>query len=228
MFFKLVTLLTLARSVTFSTTDARLRWVHLEQNNWESEGLIHRRDNPDPPKLASDFLKLSAPRPRRFNFEQNQWEIEGLMIHRWDKPKLPKLGATFWLFRSYTVACDKKGTLNLGSWLLLGKPCGYFIPDQPVQCSDGVKMDSPRADSMWKSPLNTTNCWSTCNTYPRAVEGECEFPEENKRWLKWRVFDLEEKDPSTIPEPKPYYPRETPFPSAKLEILNGVPIQGFA
>jgi hypothetical protein len=163
-------------------------------------------------------LSLLAGRYRSMNPTQNQWEVEDFRIHRFDKPGRPKLTAEFYLYRTRIVPpCSMPK--DLGRLLLLamiGETCGYFVPDQPILCSDG-------GTSRWQNPLHTKNYWSTCETYPRAVEGEQKVPEERKRWLKWRMIDLKEK---SVPNPR-LPQQEIPFKSAKLEFINGIPLQRY-
>jgi len=175
-------------------------------------------------------LSMLAGRYRSMNPTQNQWEVEEFIIHRFNKPGRPKLMAQFYLYRSRIVPpCSLQK--DFGRLLLLamiGETCGYFVPDQPILCRDGVYNQlAGGTTSYWQNPLNTKNYWSTCETYPRAVEGEQEVPEERKRWLKWRMIDLKEKSLPNPPESQPAHLRELPFKSAKLEVINGIPLKRY-
>jgi hypothetical protein len=174
-------------------------------------------------------LSILAGRYRSMNPTQNQWEVEDFRIHRFDKPGRPKLMAEFWLYRSRIVPpCSlQKDAFRLFLLAMIGETCGYFVPDQPIQCRDGFYYQMVGGTSYWQNPLNTKNYWSTCESYPRAVEGEQEVPEERKRWLKWRMIDLKEK---SLPNPlasQPAHLREVPFQSAKLEVMNGIPLKRY-
>jgi len=156
-------------------------------------------------------------RPRSVNSKVNQWEIEYIVLRRWREA--PNIGARFTLYRSYYQECPK-GVSGLaivfgGASLL----CGYVIPDEPIVCSAGIAYDG-RALT-WRP----TTSWFTCDDQPRAVEGEKEISNERKEWLKWRVIALEELDTKAIPEPKPDYAGKLPFKSAKLQVMNGVPLK---
>lgn len=177
--------------------------------------------------LVLHFTSIhGTPRPRRFSLQQNQWEIEHLTLQRWNRPGFPSVGAQFWLYRSYNVSCNLSGGLEgVLPLLFAGEMCGYFVPDNPVACVDGIKVYSDDPDNIWQSTPISSNYWSTCNSYPRAVEGEGEFTEDKKKWLKWRVFDLVEDDLQIIHSPKAREAGESRFISAKFEIVNGVPLK---
>jgi hypothetical protein len=175
-------------------------------------------------------ISMLAGRYRSMNPMQNQWEVEDFRIHRFDKPGRPNLMAQFYLYRSRIIPPCPLKTDMLRFFLLAmaGETCGYFVPDQPILCRDGVyNQMAAGGTTHWQNPLNTKNYWSTCDTYPRAVEGEEQVPEEKKRWLKWRMIDLKEKSLPNPPESQPAHLREIPFKSAKLEVINGVPLKRY-
>jgi hypothetical protein len=174
-------------------------------------------------------LSTLAGRYRSMNPTQNQWEVEDFRIHRFDKPGRPKLMAEFHLYRTRIIPpCSlEKDAFRFMLLGMVGEACGYFVPDQPILCRDGVYNQMAGGTSYWQNPLNTKNYWSTCETYPRAVEGEQEVPEERKRWLKWRMIDLKEKSLPNPPESQPAHLREVPFKSAKLEVINGIPLKRY-
>jgi hypothetical protein len=76
---------------------------------------------------------------------------------------------------------------------------------------------------------NTNSSWSSCDRYHRAVEGEEEVPEERKQWLRWRIVDLQERSPtnSGVSKPEESWREKIPFISAKLEVVNGIPIKQY-
>lgn len=157
-------------------------------------------------------------RPRSVN-KFNQWEFEYINLHRYSWKETPNVGARFTLYRSYNQECPNGGSglaMVLGGGSLL---CGHVIPDEPVVCSAGIAFDGP------PSPWKPTASWFTCDDQPRAVEGEKEISNERKEWLKWRVIDLEELDRKSLPEPKPGYAGALLFKSAKLQVVNGVPLK---
>jgi hypothetical protein len=171
-------------------------------------------------------LSILAGRYRSLNLTQNQWEVEDFIIHRFDKSGRPKLMAEFQLYRTRIVPpCglqkDFDRFLLLG---MVGETCGYFVLDQPIQCRDGLYNQMVG----WQNPLNIKNYWSTCDTYPRTVEGEQEVPEERKRWLKWRMIDLNENILPIPPASQAAYLREAPSRSANLEVVNGIPLKMYA
>jgi hypothetical protein len=174
-------------------------------------------------------LSTLAGRYRSMNPTQNQWEVEDFRIHRFDKPGRPKLMAEFYLYRTRIVPpCSlQKDADRFFLLAMVGETCGYFVPDQPILCRDGVYNQMAGGTSHWQNPLNTKNYWSTCETYPRAVEGEQEVPEERKRWLKWRMIDLKENSLPNPRVPQPAHLREVPFKSAKLEVINGSPLKWY-
>jgi hypothetical protein len=168
-------------------------------------------------------LSFAYPQPpRRMSTLFNAWEMEGLSFQRWNRSTSPNMGAIFMLYRSYYKKC--MGPLSPWILLLTGEPCDtWVIPDTPIFCRGGIKAvaNDPPLDS------NPNSSWFTCDRYHRAVEGEEEVPEERKQWLKWRIFDLQERDPAKTQIPKPEEPwrKQIPFKSAKLEIVNGIPIK---
>src|ERR1700748_3125519 len=106
-------------------------------------------------KLVASFVfvlhftpTLGSPRPRRHNYEHNLWEIEQFSLQRWNRTGFPAVGAEFSLYRSYHVPCNLPGD-GLFALLLAGETCGYFVPDNPVACKDGIKTYSDDPDNIW-------------------------------------------------------------------------------
>jgi hypothetical protein len=155
------------------------------------------------------------PNSSRFiNLRYNQWEIEDLHLKRWNRSTSPKIGAAFNLYRSYYNNCST-GPGSLLGVAITGRVCGaWVVPDTPVSCEIGIA--SWGTDPPWNP--DRTSRWLTCDTYPRAITGDEEVSEEKKKWLKWRIFDLQERDQAVTPV-------EKQFISAKLEIVNGIPIK---
>jgi hypothetical protein len=174
-------------------------------------------------------LSALAGRYRSMNPTLNQWEVEGFRVHRFNKSGRPKLTAEFQLYRSRIIPpCSMQKDMDRFLLLgMVGETCGYFVPDQPVLCRDGVYRQTAGGVSHWQNPSNAQNYWSTCETYPRAIEGEQDVSEERKRFLKWRMIDLEEGEWSSSQASLPELQREIPFKSAKLEVLNGVPLKKY-
>ena len=163
--------------------------------------------------LSSGYLYPNA--SRLTNPRYNQWEIEEIALLRWNRSNSPQLGASFNLYRSYYNNCST-ATLSALNYILTGTYCGaWVVPDTPINCKIGLVRWKAN-DPPWNP--DPTSDWFTCDTYVRAVEGDEEVSEEKKKWLKWRIFDLQERDPAVTPA-------ERQFISAKLEIVNGIPIK---
>jgi len=158
------------------------------------------------------------PNSSRFKSSRyNIWEVEDFYIKRWDESTSLEYGAAFNLYRSYYNNCSTGPGSILGV-LLTGIMCGtWMVPDTPVTCQMG------NATWVTNPPWNPgrTSSWSTCDTHLRAVEGDEEVSEEKKKWLKWRIVDLQERDQAATPAAKQ-------FISAKLEIVNGIPIKPYS
>ena len=163
--------------------------------------------------LSSSYLYPNT--SRLTNPYYNQWEIEELTLLRWNRSTSPEMGASFNLYRSYHNNCSIGPGSGL-NYVLTGTLCGaWVVPDTPINCKIGLvrwRGDDP--------PWNPepTSSWFTCDIHPRAIEGDEEVSEEKKKWLKWRIFDLQERDQAVTPVGKQ-------FISAKLEIVNGIPIK---
>jgi hypothetical protein len=162
--------------------------------------------------LSSSYVYPNS--SRLTNFHYNQWEIEDIHLQRWNRSTSPEIGAAFSLYRSYHNKCGTGAGSLLGK-LVTGTWCGaWVVPDTPISCQIGIATWG--TDPPWNP--DRTSSWFTCDTYPRAVEGDEEVSEEKKKWLKWRIFDLQERDQAVTPATKQ-------FISAKLEIVNGIPIK---
>jgi hypothetical protein len=143
------------------------------------------------------------------NRTHNTWRIEGLGFKKISHGT--RIEPIFYLYRSYFFPCPKIETI------FMGLPCGWVIPDTPVQCGfEGDAID--RKESV--------NGWFSCQEYPRAVEGEREVSEQAKKWLKWRILDFKESQGTKSADLVPLRP-EVPFRSLRLEIVNGIPIKQY-
>lgn len=134
------------------------------------------------------------------------------MFRRWKNASAPfQMSATFNLYRSYPIKCGDGVYVPPYDWLMCGS---WMIPDTPIECMEGVDRFNYKAP--WT--LSSNSSWFTCNKYLRLPEGDEELTEEKKKWLKWRIYDLQER-----------YNAEsanvTQFVSAKLEIFNGIPVK---
>ena len=118
-------------------------------------------------------LSTLAGRYRSMNPTQNQWEVEDFRIHRFDKPGRPKLMAEFHLYRSRIVPpCSlQKDADRFFLLAMVGETCGYFVPDQPILCQDGIPNLIPGGTSRWQNPLHTKNYWSTCGNLSSGRRG---------------------------------------------------------
>jgi hypothetical protein len=162
-------------------------------------------------------LSFAIDEHSRVNPSQNQWKIEDFYFQRlWETS--PNVAMKFQLYRSYHQGCGDPFLSLLG---IKPGPCGYIIPDYPVSCSSGI------IPATYISKLPSRTEWSTCDSYPKGVEGEKDFPEEKKQWLKWRVYDLVESDLKTFITPTSNDIPPIPFESLKLQIINGVPLKEY-
>jgi hypothetical protein len=168
--------------------------------------------------LSSSYLYPNS--SRLINPHYNQWEIEDILLQRWNRSTSPEIGAAFNLYRSYYNNCSTIpgplfGLVGLLELALTGNVCSaWVVPDTPVSCQIGIATWG--TEPPWNPDRNSS--WFTCDTHPRAVEGDEEVSEEKKKWLKWRIFDFQERDQAVTPATKL-------FISAKLEIVNGIPIK---
>jgi hypothetical protein len=155
--------------------------------------------------LAQSSLPTVMPIDRTKNIT-NRWKVMGPELRRTGGAN-PRIGASFSLFRSYYEPCPED-EFSEGMRVY---PCGWLVPNNPIACSG-----DPSG--------NTTNQWHTCTQYPKAVEGEQQVLPERQKWLRWRVFDLEES--VMPPNPMPGYGVSdslSPFLNVKFEFVNGVP-----
>jgi hypothetical protein len=151
------------------------------------------------------------------NRTHNTWRIEALGFNKTSYGTTPRIEPVFFLYRSYFSPCPQLETLT---WLYLGLPCGWIIPDTPIQCG----WEGPRGDAI--DGKESVNGWSSCQEYFRAVEGEREMSEQAKKWLKWRILDFKESRGTKSADLVPLRP-EVPFRSLRLEIVNGIPIKQY-
>ncbi|KAF2664694.1 hypothetical protein BT63DRAFT_443741, partial [Microthyrium microscopicum] len=185
--------------------------------------------------LVASYFKLSKSQktsgnretPRRiFPNSDNQWEIEYVQLKKWADPKgaAPEVEMSFNLYRTYLNKCQgcPKGDLGIFGILQclspqLSPPCGWILPDNPIRCTGRAKMD------VIEGKLRSASKWETCQSYPRAIEGERNVPEDRKQFIKWRPIDWEEQDLRDLKPPPNQNYTECPFTSAKIEIMYGVP-----
>lgn len=116
---------------------------------------------------------------------------------------------------------------EVSGWLIIvqmgrGELCNtWTVRNNPLLCEGGTSIQPNEDDPDWTPKTNIT--WFTCDKYVREVTGDEYVLEENKKWLKWRIFDLEERkfDPDELMSTEDQLRQA--FRSAKLEIFNAVP-----
>jgi len=75
----------------------------------------------------------------------------------------------------------------------------------------------PKGGSLSVSELSE---FHTCTSYLHAAEGEESVPENTQKWLRWRLYDLEE-GPSQPPVDGAFGGLAR-FKTVKMEIFNGI------
>jgi hypothetical protein len=155
--------------------------------------------------------------PRSTNTVWNQWEIQWLTLFRSKIPYQPNFSAGFKLFRSYNYPCLSGNNTPVN--FQLEDPCGWVVPDNPISCSNVTSIIIPKEETL---PL-----WSSCDSYPRGVEGEREASEESKKWLKWRVHDFKERKTNNDTTQAQNLLKNVPFESTTVEIVNGIPLKQY-
>jgi hypothetical protein len=150
--------------------------------------------------------------PRKENHSFNQWELGDLHFQRWNRTAttLVPLAVKFNLCRSYFVDCGGNSRSGL-YYILTGKKCDYYIiPDTPIECVEGIRLDG---DSVSTQATESRSGWFICEKSLRVPEADQEISQERQKWLRWRIIDYKEEK---IEE-------KTQFVSAKLEVVNGIP-----
>jgi len=144
--------------------------------------------NPQPyPKYGKPPSDVWPP-PRT----QNYWKIDALSLTRLNTKNIPAMTATFSIYRSSWEPCSEDVVLPIYV------PCGWITSDQHLNCSS-------EGDS------TSTSKWFSCqpNTYSQCTH---ESVEKDMQWIKWRVFDLEEKNNTGA------------FSQVKMQFIHGVPV----
>lgn len=157
-------------------------------------------------------------KPRKANTQvHNQWEIGDLIVKRWENATAPLLlAAKFSLYRSYLNDCGDASWSIL--WPLTERKCNnWIIPDTPVECSGGIR-GGTSFDAVPRIPSSRAG-WLTCDKNSRVPEAEQKMSQEQKKWLKWRIFDVEERNMNATWHAPPQ------FIAAKLEVINGIPLK---
>ena len=93
--------------------------------------------------------------------------------------------------------------------------CGWIISDSPLTCHSGNYQPYPPLDYE-NSPEGQ---WHTCQEREKAPDGERILSEDEKQWLKWRSFDLEEADASRLDRNEL---ASGPFRKVSFEFISGV------
>jgi hypothetical protein len=121
---------------------------------------------------------------------QNAWKIDTLSLTRLNTKVLPGITTTFNIYRSNWERCVEDIVP------MVYVPCGWRTSEHHLNCS---------------SDGNSANKWFSCEQHPYS---RCphEWVEKDMQWIKWRLFDLEEK-PST-----------RAFSQVKMQFVHGVPV----
>jgi hypothetical protein len=167
---------------------------------------------------------------------KNKWKVESLNFLRFAGNRTPNVAASFMLYRTWYVPCQKLPLQPVLGIIILPQPCGWERSNYPINCySYRIKENGDL-----QPPLHD---WASCHYYPQGAEGERDVPEEAKQWLRWRVFDLEETAwpnttaqlegtalPEEIVRPEGREQSEgdvSPFRSMKIQIANGIPLKEY-
>lgn len=146
-----------------------------------------------------------------YSFEKQMWFIRDLIFTR-NINATGGVNATFSIYRSYYEKCP-----GFTFYLSIFLPCGWIMVDSPVLCYPS-DYQSAGTTQMRNPPQNR---WYTCHERWKAVEGERLLSADEKQWIKWRSFDLEEVDMSHLNGSK-LLDTTGPFRSVSFEFFNGV------
>jgi hypothetical protein len=147
---------------------------------------------------------------------QHQWKIANLDFRRL-LHSTPELTGYFQIDRFFYDPCAAAP----GESIIPQHECGIRATTYPsIMCSswkDQTQVGLPNEISMEGEDDQGIGVY-TCHTYRTGKEYETSpLPNEEKKWLKWRLFDLREKE--TVPDP-----RGSSFQSVQLHLINGVPV----
>jgi len=138
--------------------------------------------------LITIVLSLSLDIQPPYSHEKNTWYIEDLRISRIVNPT-GGVNATFSIYRSYFSKCIPKG-YPMSNDLV----CGWIIADTPLLCFPSNYQSTNALDT--RNPPE--DIWYTCHERLKAVDGERILSDDEKQWVKWRSFGLEEADVSRL------------------------------
>jgi hypothetical protein len=167
--------------------------------------------------LHSTFTSGSSPsQPRWSSQSNNEWELGDLYFQRSQNKTAPfPIAAKFNLYRSYYNDC-RAGPGSFIGYVSTGRICGkWVIPDTPIECSEGIKMGYS-GEPPWVA--SSKSGWFSCDKSLNVPQADQEISEEKKKRLRWQLYDVQERNSAgTAPEKQ--------FISAKLEVVNGIPIK---
>jgi hypothetical protein len=146
-----------------------------------------------------------------YSFERPTWFIRDLQFTR-NVNSTGGVNATFSIHRSYYDKCP--GFPFKGSELI---PCGWKIADSPLSCYPS-DYQSPGKPQVRNPPQER---WYTCHERWKAVDGERLLSEDEKQWIKWRTFGLDEVDMTQLSNGE-LHGSTGPFRNVSFEFVNGV------
>jgi hypothetical protein len=152
--------------------------------------------------VSSKSLDIRPP----YSFAKPTWWLDNLIFTR-NINSTGGINARFSIYRSYYEKCPTFET----EWAFLN-PCGWKIGNAPLLC--------------YAKDYETRNLpedkWFTCQERPNAVDGERLLSEEEKQWIRWRTFNLEELQASKLNRSNAVESFQGPFRKVSFEFINGV------
>jgi hypothetical protein len=167
--------------------------------------------------LQSSFSVSQYDRPvPNLPVPQHQWKIASVVFRRFINTT-PKLTGYFMLDRFFYDPCATAP----GETIMPQHECGIRATTYPsIQCSswpDQFKVGELGEVSIEDKDQQGTEVY-TCHTYRTGKGYDIKsLPKEEKKWLKWKMFDLRES--TIVPNP-----RGQSFQSVQFELTNGVPV----
>jgi hypothetical protein len=136
--------------------------------------------------------------------------VGNLRIRRFLNPQNLRLAAFFELDRAFYDPCTAD---IVGDMAKSGQKCGLQSTNR-ILCASWPQMDF--LDIVLPHDQNFYSCH-----YFIVNEVEKPATVDAQRWLKWRLFDLEERPIQKDPD---YSGGGDAFRSVKLQIMNGIPL----
>jgi hypothetical protein len=145
-----------------------------------------------------------------FSHENNTWYVEDLDFSRIIN-STGGVKASFSIYRTYYQECLGKAPDGMEKLLR----CGWMIVDSPLSCYP-TNYEGTGTPGLTNPPQER---WYTCHERPKAAESDRILSEDEKQWVKWRSFDLQELDVNRLN--KDELPAG-PFQKVSFEFVNGI------